>query len=172
MYIIFFLHAFRLLYVQIFCIAYMFDLISGYNIDALKALGKGTEVLKLDALKKPVFLIVILIASKFSVWAIAVTSPINSLYAIYMNMRPTRKYLKYDVKSQLMDFLPSFLLALFMVVVTLPIRELDLCDWQKMLFQFLGGTFFYISMSFLFKVEGLLFVKNKIQEVCRARRGR
>ena len=148
------------LFMQIFCISKMFLIISGYNVQAIKALGEGKEVVKLEVFKKPVFLVVILAAAKFGVLAIALTLPINALYAMFMNMRPSQKLLDYHISEQLKDVIPATVMALVTAIVTLPFLLLDINPLAIMFMQILCGVVFYVGLSKVFQVESYVYVEN------------
>ncbi len=152
-------------YMQIFCISYMFLVISGYNIEAIKAIGKSQEVLKLETLKKPIFLIVILIAAQFGVFAVVLTSPFNSFYAMLMNMKPTRIYLGYSFKQQVGDILPATLLALALFISTWPLTLLACNEFIIMTLQFIVGSFVYVGLSKVFDVESYRYVKDTVIDI-------
>ena len=147
-------------YMQIFCISSMFLIVAGYNVQALKALGRGKEVVKLEVLKKPIFLIVILAVAKYGVFVIALTSPFNSLYAMLTNMRPTWKILSYSFREQLKDFMPATLMAIAIAIVTLPISFFNISQLVILSIQLTLGVAFFIGISKIFSVEGYVYVED------------
>lgn len=156
-------------YMQIFCISNMFLIISRYNIQAIKALGRGKEVVKLEVLKKPIFLLVILAAAKYGVFAIALTSPFNSLYAMAMNMKPTRKLLNYKYKEQLHDMIPATSMAFLIVIVTIPFSFLNINPLLIMSLQITAGLITFIGISKLFKSDSYIYIANIIKGAVRKR---
>ena len=157
-------------YMQIFCISYMIQTVSGSNIQALKAIGKSNEVLKLEMFKKPVFLIIVLAAVPFGVKAIVMTAPINALYALYMNIGPTQKHLNYGRKEQLKDLFPGLLLAGVMALFTLPLTYLPLNSFVIMGLQVIVALIVYIGFSILFKVEAYYYCKKTAIEIIQKKR--
>lgn len=147
-------------YMQILCFSNMIVTLSGANLQALKAIGKSDEVLKLEVLKKPVFLLLVFLSVKISVLAVVLTLPINAIYALYMNMGPTKRHLDYSRKDQILDLIPSFLLSLAMVSVTLPLTLLPWNEFVIMFFQVLIGIITYVGLSIICKVESYEYCKN------------
>lgn len=152
-------------YMQILCITNMIMTVSGANIQALKAIGKSNEVLKLELFKKPVFLLVVFAALPFGVEAIVWTSPINALYALWMNIGPTKKHLNYGRREQIFDLMPGFLLATAMAAVTWPLTLLPWNAFLIMGLQIVVAFVSYVSLSELFKVEAYLYCKRMLLEV-------
>lgn len=151
-------------YMQVYCITQMFMMISGYNLQALKALGKSNEILKLEVFKKPVFIIFIIISANFSVMAVVCATLINSLYALILNMTPTSRCFDYSIKDQISDLLPAILLCIIVGITTLPISLLNLNNYLILVLQIIVGISVYIICSKICKVESFYYVKNMISE--------
>ena len=82
-------------YMQFICVSSMIGIMSTANLQALKASGNGGTVLKLEVVKKPVYLIMIAVAAGISVRAIAMTFPIYAVYSALINMIPNKRILNY-----------------------------------------------------------------------------
>lgn len=152
-------------YMRIFCISMMLLTISTNNIQALKAIGKSGEVLKIEMFKKPVFLLVVIIALPFGVFAIALTTIFNSLYALWTNMGPTARYLNYSKKEQIKDLLPSLFLSCLMIILIWPISFIPINTLLIMIIQCLVAPIVYIGFSILFHIEGYYYCKNLLLEI-------
>lgn len=152
-------------YMQIFCISLMIQTISVLNLQALKAIGKSHELLKLELFKKPVFLLAILMALPFGVKAIVFTAPINALYALYMNIAPTLRHLGYGRKEQIKDLVPGFLLATIMAIATFPLTLLPFNEFVVMGLQIIVAIIIYVGCSIFFKIEAYFYTKAIIVEI-------
>ena len=146
-------------YMQIMCIAVMIDSIGVFNLQALKAIGKSDEVLKLEIYKRPLFLIVVIISVKISVMAVALTSILNSLYAISVNATPTKRHIGYLHREQVRDLLPAIGLSLAMSAATLPLLWLPMSDIGIMIMQVIVGISVYLSLSIAFRVQAFDDIK-------------
>ena len=151
-------------YMQVICLANMIAVLSTVNMQALKASGRGDVLFKLEFLKKPVFLIFVIIAVNVSVMAVAIKMPLYSIYAAYMNMKPNKEVLGYSIKEQLMDFMPAVLLALAMAVTTVPFLFLDINEYLRLFVQLTIGTATYWIFSVIFKVDSLYYLRSIINE--------
>lgn len=147
-------------YMQILSISFMIQTVSVSNVQALKAIGKSGEVLKLEFYKKPVFLLVILAALPFGVKAIVMTAPLNALYALWTNMGPTEKFINYSKMEQIKDLVPGLLLAGSMAITTWPFSLLPINDYAILGLQVIIATACYILLSILFKVESFYYCKG------------
>ena len=151
-------------FMQIFCIDYMIGLISTANMQALKASGRGDVLFKLEFIKKPVFFIFVIIAVKISVMAVAITTPLYSVYAAITNMRPNREVLGYTIKEQLRDIMPASLLALAIACSTIPLLLCNLNEFVRLSLQVSIGTFVYLALSRWFKVDSYQYVASIIKD--------
>lgn len=151
-------------YMQILCVSYMVMTVSSTNLQALKAIGKSNEVLKLELFKKPAFLVVILLSLPFGVKVIALTSILNALYALYTNMGPTYRCLDYSRKEQFRDLLPGFVLAGATALFTWPLTLLHINDVAVIALQIVVAVASYIAMSLAFKVEAFYYCKNIVTD--------
>lgn len=140
-------------YMQMVCLQLMLEILSGINLNAMSALGKGNTIVKLEIYKKPVFLIMTVIGVYISVFALAVTLPLYAIYADIVNMRPNKKYLGYTFSEQIKDIAPGSLLAFFMFIIIYPIKYLELGDWCTMLLQISLCIVYQIVLSWIFKIE-------------------
>lgn len=157
-------------YMQIMCVSLMLNTVGVTNLQALKAIGKSDEVLKLELFKKPVFLLVILASLPFGVMAVVCTSPFNSLYALWTNMRPTKKYLNYSHREQIKDLLPGILMAFGMFIITWPITFLPLNDFIIIGIQLVLAFISYIILSIIFRIEAFYYCKNIAIDLIRKRK--
>lgn len=152
-------------YMQILCVSFMIQTVSVSNIQALKAIGKSGEVLKLEILKKPMFLLVIFAALPFGVKAIACTAPINAIYALWTNIGPTKKHLNYGCLEQLRDLIPGFLLAGALALATWPLTLLNCNDFIIIFLQVVLAFIVYVFLSIIFKIDAYYYCKSIISDL-------
>lgn len=152
-------------YMQMICISSMVAIMSTANMQAIKACGRSDVLLKLELWKKPAFLLLLIIAVKHSVMAVALTMPLYAIYAAIVNMWPNRKLLNYRITEQLRDQMPAVLLSLSCALVALPIRHLFIeSKFLIMVLQTLICVFIYLIGSIIFKVETFYYILNTIKE--------
>ena len=147
-------------YLQMICLAHLFGSISITNIQALKAIGRSDAVLKLEIIKKPVYLLLVIAAIPLGVKAIVVTMPIYSVYALFVNMTPNKKILDYSRLEQLRDLAPATFLSIGMSAVVYPLAFLIANPYILLLTQCVTATVFYVGMSHLLKIESYSYCKN------------
>jgi len=151
-------------FIQLICVADMISTVSDANRQAIKALGRSDISLKLEMLKKPVFLLMVFVSANISVMAMAVCMPLYSLYAAIVNMFPNKKLMKYGHLEQVKDFIPAATLTLFMALVVYPISLLDLNEYFLLIIQITMCIVVYLGLSYLFKIESLGYIVSTLKE--------
>lgn len=142
-------------FMQILCMSCVFDTVSSENIQALKAIGKSGILLYLEIIKKPLYLILLLLGIRINVLAVAWTMVIYNILAVFINMSPNRKFLNYSFKEQLEDILPSLIDSILMCIIVLILGRLSLPLFLTFIIQVLCGVFFYLGLAAVFKMSAL-----------------
>lgn len=153
-------------FVQILCIANFFRPITISNWEAIKALGYSGTTLKLEVLKKIVDISILVVSAMIGVYAIAWGCVLFNLICVFINLAPNKKLLDYGIFEQLVDAVPTLLIALAMGGVIYWIQLLPLSYFVIILLQALLGCVFYVGLNWLLKDESFIYIlqmiKNKI----------
>lgn len=140
-------------YMQIACIQFALEPVQTANVQAVKAMGKGRTYLIMEIVKK-VFGIVMIVAVMYQgVMAIAVTAMFVTFFAALVNSTPNRKYLGYTYREQLVDLIPSILLAAAMGICVYGMGRLPVPDLLSVVLQVVSGAASYIILSLVFRVS-------------------
>lgn len=145
-------------YMQWLCVANAFSTITNTNLQVMKASGRSDILLKIELIKKPVYLVLLFISVKISVLAVAVTMTIYSLYAALVNIGPNKRIIGYSYSEQLKDILPSLLLSVVMSMVVWPLAELPLPTLIILIMQILCGAGFYVLASYLLHLDAFKYL--------------
>lgn len=151
-------------YLRVFCIIFAFQPIQTANLNAIKAMGRSGMFLKVEIMKKVIGLGVLLIAMRYGVFAIALSSLVYSIIAQVVNSFPNRKLLGYSYIEQLKDIFPYIVLSGFMAVVIYPISLLKFNDFFTLILQIFCGIFVYLSGSVFLKLETFGYILDIIKK--------
>ncbi len=156
------------IFLQIFCLVYVFEPIQTANLNAIKALGRSDIFLKLEVVKKIMGIMILLCTMNFGVLAIALGMLFYTVFvASIMNSFPNKKLLNYGYIEQIKDILPAIFLAIFMVIIIYPISYLALNDISILILQIVIGGVVYVLGSKLFELETFNYIvgilKNKLE---------
>lgn len=114
------------IYLQVFCFAYMFDHICALNLNMLYVKGYSNLVLKLEIIKKTISISMIIAAIPFGVLAICIARALYTQIAVVINTYYTGKLFGLGYVKQVKDFskymiysiiavIPAFLITLINV---------------------------------------------------------
>lgn len=150
-------------FLRIFCIIFAFQPIQTANLNAIKAMGRSDLFLKLEIIKKTIGLIILLIAMRFGVFAIAASLLVYNVIAQILNSSPNWKLLGYTYFEQLKDIFTYIILSCLMAVIIYPISFLGLADIFTLILQIVVGAIVYLVCSKIFKVEAFYYILNTVK---------
>ena len=151
-------------FVQLLCISSAIGMLTTTSLQTIKAIGRSDVVLKLEILKKPVYVLLLAIGVYKGTIAIAVTMAVYELYGAVVNMVQLSKYVSYGVKEQCLDMLPALLMTFLMasVVVFTPV-SIENSFWQLMI-KVTVGVVVYIIESVVIKPQAYTYLIGLIRE--------
>lgn len=152
-------------YMQITCLTVAFHPIGTINIQALAAIGRSDVRLKLEFIKKPVGLVLLLLSLNYGPMAIAISVAITSFFSFGIGLVACQKYINYSAVRACKAVLPAFLLSCFVGLICYWFIFWDVNPLIILLSQVFAYVILYISLSRLFSLEGLSFVKQKTLDI-------
>ena len=150
-------------FMQIACIEAMISVVGTVTLQALKAMGYSDVMLKMEFIKKPIYLASLLCAMPFGVMAIALVFPLNTILELFINGHALYKRTGYSIRNQLIDCVPATLLSLIM---SIPVFAISYLSWNIYLIfaiQVICGAGLYILLSILFKVDAFSTVMSVLR---------
>lgn len=153
-------------FINIVCIECMISIIPMVGLQTLKASGHSGIILKMETLKKVIFLVLIFIAMNFGVKAIAWSLPINVMIEVLLNYIFSVKITGYRMREQIKDILVPLLLSFGMGVAIFAVSLIKMNIIVGLALKVFAGIVVYLALSIIFKVEEfktiLGFVKSKL----------
>jgi len=157
-------------FLQLFCISECLNILNTANLQALRGMGYAGTLLKLELYKKPVFLVMLIIAMFISPLAIATANCIYTLYSLIINAGPNKKYINYSIKEQAKDISDGLLFALIMAICVYSLKILKLNPYILISIQIITGAIIYLSLAELFHLESWKYVKENAKPYLRVLR--
>ena len=105
-----------IIYLQIFCFAYMFDHICQLNLNILYVKGRSDLVLRLEVIKKTISISMIVAAIPFGVLVICIARALYTQIAVIINTYYTGKLFGLGYFAQVKDFIKYFIYSLLSVL--------------------------------------------------------
>lgn len=152
-------------YLQIFCLTYLLEGMGIANQNAVKAVGYSGLSLKIECIKTPMYIIILLATIPFGVMAIAWGVVVGVLIAEIICAWPSKKLFNYSVFQQLADMTPNLLLSAFMGICVWTITLLNLSPAVTLLIQVPAGVAIYLLGSMVLKLESYYYVLKQIKPV-------
>lgn len=149
-------------YLQLLAIAAGISLVGNISLQSIKAIGRSDVVLKLEFIKKPVYLILLIAGVLISPLAIAMTMVIYSIYSSIANARPLSRLVEYDYKEQFQDIWQPFIMTIIMCLLILGFKLIIHNDFGLLVIQVIVGVIIYLCLSVFFRNKAFLYVKSVI----------
>lgn len=136
-------------YMQIYCFTLAFYPVHSCNLQAINAMGRSDIFLKLEIWKKGIGILALVVAVLCfdSPIAIALTGAFTTIISCFINAFPNKKLINYSYLEQMKDILPSFAVAIVMLIAILAVKLLGLNIWLTIVVQVLVGVLVYLSVS-------------------------
>lgn len=155
-------------YMQLFCLAYLFYPVNMANSQALNGMGRSDLFLKLNLIKKGLGLFFLILSIPYGVGAIAIGYAVTSGLNLFINMIPNKKLLDYGIKEQFGDFGASLVLSVVMGAVCFGLTYIVDNNLVLLIVQIVLGMGFYLGVSLLTRNKALFYLIRTIKEMKKA----
>ena len=159
-------------FVQLLSFATSISMLGDVSLQALNAKGRSDTVLKLELfLKRPIFLLLLIVGLKISVLAVAVSTLVYSVCSTLINLPVLKKHLGYTATEQLHDLLPSVALSGAMALAASLWLLVPTPTALRLVLQVTTGAAVYLSLAALTKNTGLAFIWRAARGLLLKKRG-
>lgn len=150
-------------YLRIVCIQQAFGILGTVNMQAIKAIGKSDITLKLEFIKKPIYLLILLVTMNISPFAMCVGNAFYAIIGLVINSKPNEKYLNYSLREQIADTVIYFIVSLLMEGIVMLVGMLNINIYILLVLQVIFGMMFYVMISVLLKLDSFFYVLDVIK---------
>lgn len=140
---------------QILCFDWMFDHLSGINLNLLYVKGRSDLALRLEIIKKIIAITILLASIPLGIIGMCLGRVLYSLIATYANTYYTNSLIGLSFRTQLKDIIPYLILSLAMGGVVYATTYLGLSNIIQLIIGITIGILFYTSISYIFKITSL-----------------
>lgn len=126
-----------IIYLQLFCVAEMFNHVTRLNLVLLQVKGRSDLFLRLEIIKKTISLSMLLCAAPFGIIAICISQILYSQLAMYINTYYTKKLFGLSYLMQVKDFSKYLIFA---VVACVPAYLMVVFDVPSLLSIIFGSV--------------------------------
>lgn len=154
-------------YLQILCIANLFQPIHSSNLQAIKAIGRSDISLKLEIIKKTYSIVILALSIIYfnDPFVIAIGFVLSTLISVIVNSFPNKKLLGYGYLEQLKDVFPNLLSAVVMAAVVYCVGLIKMPILFLLLIQIFAGIAIYYIISRVTHNESLSYLIGIIKSI-------
>ncbi|WP_281633910.1 lipopolysaccharide biosynthesis protein [Flavobacterium luteolum] len=147
---------------QIICLSGILYPLHLYNLMILQVKGRSDLFLRLEIIKKVIFVLIIVISIFFGFTSLMIGYVIASILALFINTHYAGSMIDYTMKQQLLDILPIFIISICMGVVVFFVNNnlIAYNNISRLIISSIVGIVIYISLAFIFKFQSINDVKN------------
>lgn len=145
---------------QIICFSGMMYPLHALNLNMLQVQGRSDLFLKLEIIKKIIYIGPILLGVFLNIYYMLIGSTLTSVFALYLNAYYSGPYLKYSILEQAYDILPSLIMALSMFAILFVVNFIPLHPIVMLLLQIVLGATFILTICEIRKPEEYLEIKG------------
>lgn len=139
---------------------------------ALNSIGKSGTNLIVNIFMKVIGFSLILASIPFGVYVMCLSSLIGTVINTTVYTILIARYFDYPAKQQLEDVVPIYLVGIFMFVIVYGLSLiLQINIYMKLIILICIGATVYISISWIFKMEGFMWIVNFITNLRRKAKG-
>lgn len=159
-----------ILYIQILCVASMINMSSSVSLQVIKALGRSDVILKMEFIKKPIYLLLLFIGIQKGPLYVAVTMAIYNIFECFMNSISLEKVGKYSLKNQVMDVIGHLFMSAIMMLAIFPLSYLKISSFLILILQITCGALVYIILSIVMKDNAFLYLLKTLTKIIKIRK--
>ena len=152
-------------YIQIACIAMMFDVVAAGNCETIKAMGRSDIFLRIEIIKKAGYFITLALFLLFtnSPQALAISMLVCTAIQIAVNSMPNRKLIGYKIMYQVADLLPNLVCSGIMCTLILALGQLKIHIGLLLMVQIIAGCAIYALLALITKNESLTYILSLLK---------
>ena len=156
-------------YMCIVCLACILGTISPIDVMVLKAIGRSDSAFRLELIKKPIWILLLFIASLINAYALAFVLVVVTIIELIINAIVINKYLDYSLSEKIYDWVKAMFPSLLMFVVVVAMNSIPINRIILLILQIFIGFVFYLIYSYITKNECFVYLLNIIKS--RTKRG-
>lgn len=155
------------IFLQIFCFAFMFEHISKLNLNLLQVKGRSDLYLRLEIIKKIIAFSILAISIPLGVLVICISKVINGQIALFINTYYTGKLFNLGYIKQFADFFKYFI---FSLLACFPTYLMTFYSFSPLLLLIMGTIISIVIYSFLLRkdsnfLEIINLIKQKVYKL-------
>lgn len=151
-------------FMQICCFTYAFHPVASINMQVIAAVGRSDMRLKLEFIKKPFGIIMLILAIPYGPIGIAISAAITSVFSLLVGYIACQRIVHYRIIDSLKDLYPAWVVALVAGAVVYLMNGFDVNKILLLVLQLVAMTAVYYLLSRVFNLLGYRIFKEKVHQ--------
>ena len=151
-------------FMQICCFTYAFHPVASINMQVIAAVGRSDMRLKLEFIKKPFGIIMLILAIPYGPIGIAISAAITSVFSLLVGYIACQRIVHYRIIDSLKDLYPAWAVALVSGAVVYLMNGLVMNKILLLVLQLVAMAALYYLLSRVFNLLGYRIFKEKIHQ--------
>lgn len=152
------------------CYQQFFGILNTVNMQVIKAVGRSDVILKLEFIKKPIYIAIIIITLFINPLAICIGNMIYSLITLCINSIYNKEIINYTLKEQIKDIYIYIIISLIMQAAVIAIGFISINIYIKLVLQIIVGAFVYLLLTHILKIDFLTDCSNYLKSIFKKKR--
>lgn len=150
------------LILKILCLVGVFYPLHALNLNILQIQGRADLFLKLEVIKKIIAFPIVFLTISFGIEVLLYAMIFISLISFYFNAYYSGKLIKYPISKQIVDIIPSFLIASSMSFFVYLINFIQLPPIYLLLLQVFFGASYIVFFCEFIRFNDYMYIKKSI----------
>ena len=149
-------------FMRLLCISYILSIIGDTNLYAMMAVGRSDTTFRLEFVKKPIYLAILLYTMTISPLAMAAGTVVYSVIGTIINASPNKKLIQYGYVEQMRDILPPIIAASFAALAALFVGQLAITPYLLLGMQLAAGLTTYWLLAHILHLESYQYIRSTL----------
>lgn len=141
-------------YMQICCLTYAFHPMASIDMQVIAAIGRSDLRLKLEFIKKPVGILLLIVAIPYGPMAIAVSAAVTAIFSLIVGAIACERCVHYSLLQHFKDVTPIFACSAIAGGSAYAMGLIPLPTILSLLLQGIVGLVIYVSLTWWLKIPG------------------
>lgn len=156
-------------YLQWVCLGQCFSVLAAINLQTITSMGRADITLKLEFIKKPFCLVILLICVTISPLAVIIGSAFYGIIAFLVNAFPNKSLLHYGALDQIRDIISPFFCAVPVFGILQFLQHIIPQTFISLVLESIVGALLYLFLGLIFRASGekeiYCFALNRIKNI-------
>lgn len=150
---------------QILCVGFSISIVGGISLQLIQVMGRSDYMLKLELIKKPIFVVFVVVGCSMGIKGIVIMSAFYELIGSLINLSVVHTLLRYSYYRQLIDIAKYGVIAVTAFILSFTLtNNMEANSFVLIVLTLIIYTSIYLLIAFLFRVKAIGFIRIIIKK--------